>query len=57
MPLIRVVAGAFHYPHHFAVPALGVIIVGDKDGVNNARYPKTNSKDNAQYKRADAPSC
>ncbi len=57
MPLIRVVAGAFHYPHHFAVPALGVIIVGDKDGVNNARYPKTNSKDNAQYKRADAPGC
>ena len=57
MPLIRVVAGAFHYPQHFAVPALGVIIVSDEDGMNNARYPKTNGEDDAQYKRADAAGC
>jgi len=57
MPLICVVAGSFHYPQHFAVPALGVIIVGDKDGVYDARYPKTNGEDDAQYKRADAAGC
>jgi len=46
------------YLAHQPAVTLGLIVIlRYQHGVDNARYPKANGKDDAQYKGTDAPGC